>query len=217
MSTFRRIGPKLFLGGIVLGVFLIGWANRYSIAESRPQDLPAPAPSGGAKEALPSATPESIKPESAAASPGSAPAEALALPSVSKDALSPEPILNPITASPAPAPVVVGPDHSPIEAEDPEKVATEFLEQNQKLAEAQLKALKEEAQKLKARLTKVEAGIKRWDRLLVALNQSQGAAAVEGADPERPVFKSEAKVPAEAHDDAPPPTRAEPGSKRPNP
>ena len=75
--------------------------------------------------------------------------------------------------------MVVGPDHSPLEAEDPEKVANDFLEHNHKFAEAQLKALKEEAEKLKARLAKVEAGIKRWDRLLEALKQSGGTARIE--------------------------------------
>ena len=73
----------------------------------------------------------------------------------------------------APAPVPVAPGDATPDADDPEKVATAFLEQNQKLAEAHLKTLKEEAEKLKARLLKVEAGIKRWDSLLEALKHSR--------------------------------------------
>jgi nucleotide-binding universal stress UspA family protein len=216
MSTIRRIGPKLFLGGIILAVFLIGWANRYSIAQSRTQDVPPPAaPAERPKEALPQVPAEPVKTDVAApALPGPGPLGADSPPPLGlKEAPSREPVPIP-TSAPAPPPVVVGPDHSPIEAEDPEKVASEFLEQNQKLAEAQLKALKEEAEKLRARLTKVDAGIKRWDRLLVALIQSQGAAAVEKADGERPARKWDAKPPAAPLDEQLAP-HTEPGSEVP--
>ena len=53
-----------------------------------------------------------------------------------------------------------------------------FVEQNQKMAESQLKNLKDEEAKLRDRLRKVEAGIKRWESLLGALKQSQGSVAV---------------------------------------
>jgi phage shock protein A len=74
----------------------------------------------------------------------------------------------------ATAPYTVASGTAPVEMDDPEKTATAFLEQNQKLAETNLKALKEEAEKLRARLTKVEAGVRRWERLLEALKQSEG-------------------------------------------
>ncbi len=57
---------------------------------------------------------------------------------------------------------------------DPERAAFAFAEENQKQAETRLKALKEEEAKLKARLQKVESGIRRWESLLAALKQSQG-------------------------------------------
>jgi len=57
--------------------------------------------------------------------------------------------------------------------EDPERVVKAFVEQNQKLAETQLKNLNDEAEKLRTRLHKVEAGIKRWETLHEALKQSQ--------------------------------------------
>jgi hypothetical protein len=68
---------------------------------------------------------------------------------------------------------------SPVnDLDDPEKAAMAFVEQNQKLAESQLKNLKDEQAKLRARLQKVEGGIKRWEALLGALKQSQGSVAV---------------------------------------
>jgi hypothetical protein len=203
MSTIRRLGPKLVFCGIICGLFLIGWATRYSIAQGRTQDAPPPTALGStSKETPPQVKPETVKAEPAPALPGPLNAEAVEPPSV-KEIPSPEPL--PIsTSAPAPPPVVVGPDHSPIELDDPEKVATEFFEQNQKLAEAQLKALKEEAQKLRVRLTKVEAGIKRWDRLLIALGQSQATAAVEKAGDERPASTTDATPPAAANSESRP-------------
>jgi hypothetical protein len=59
------------------------------------------------------------------------------------------------------------------ESDDPEKAALAFVEQNQKLAESQLKNLKDEEGKLRSRLQKVEGGIRRWEALLGALKQSQ--------------------------------------------
>ncbi len=53
-----------------------------------------------------------------------------------------------------------------------------FVEQNQKMAESQLTSLKAEEAKLRDRLRKVEAGIKRWESLLGALKQSQASSAV---------------------------------------
>ncbi len=175
MSTIRKIGPKLFLCGIICGLLLIGWASRYSIAQGRTQEVPPQIPSGGEpKEAPPQAKPETVGAEPALALPGPVdltPGDATPPPGP-KNAPNSKPLSSSTSRA---APVVVGPDHSPIEAEDPEKLAGQFLDQNQRIAEAQVKSLKEEAEKLKTRLTKVEAGIKRWERLLVAFKQSQEA------------------------------------------
>ena len=61
---------------------------------------------------------------------------------------------------------------------DPETAALVFVAENQKLAELQLRNLKDEEAKLKARLLKVQAGIKRWESLAQALKQSQESVAV---------------------------------------
>lgn len=217
MSTIRKIGPKLFLCGIICGLFLIGWASRYSIAQERTQDVPPQIPSGGEpKAAPPQAKPETVAAEPTLALPGPVeltPGDA-ASPPGPKEAPSPKPLSS---STSAPAPVVVGPDHSPIEAADPEKLAGEFLDQNQKIAEAQVKSLKEEAEKLKARLTKVEAGIKRWERLLVALKQSREAAALGGANDDRAVPEPAASKLTLSGTvlDEPKSIRTEPGSNAP--
>jgi hypothetical protein len=186
MSTEWKIGPKLALCGIVCGFVLVGWATRYSIAQNSAQKVPLPPTSSGSdslpkvdepKSAVPQTKPESTASELAPTLPDSGPADPLAVPSL-KGESSPLPAGSTPSAG-APAPVTIGPDHAATEADDPEKVAIAFLEQNQKLADAQLKALKEEAEKLKARLTKVESAIKRWDRLLGALKGSQESAGTE--------------------------------------
>ena len=46
------------------------------------------------------------------------------------------------------------------------------------MAESQLKSLKAEEAKLRDRLRKVEAGIKRWESLLGALKQTQGSVVI---------------------------------------
>jgi hypothetical protein len=231
MPAISKIGPKLAFFGIVCGLFLVGWATRYSVAQNPAQDvpppsIPAPDPSPPKTEApkpapLPAKT-ETIGADVAPQLPDPGPTDSLSVPSLNA-AQDFAPAVSSKVAG-APAPVTVGPDHSPAEGDDPEKVANAFLEQNQKLAEAQLKALKDEAEKLRARLTKVEAGIKRWDRLLVALAQSQGTTEPQPAFTkvgteviETPGAREDLKLPPAARDevgpDEAPPARAKPGKK----
>jgi nucleotide-binding universal stress UspA family protein len=217
MSIVWKFGPKLALCGVVCGLCLVGWAGRFSIAQSRLQDAPAPVD----KPEEPKAAVPDVKaelPKSKLELPKSESARPLPAPPVGDPGYDPSlSLVNPL----APAPVVVGPDHSPLEAADPEKVASDFLEQNQKMAEAHLKALKEEAEKLKARLTKVEAGIKRWDRLLEAFKQSGNATtaaegAVEPAAKHQPAAaKQDLGLPHATKEEAQP-APAEPGPKLPD-
>jgi hypothetical protein len=72
----------------------------------------------------------------------------------------------------------IGPDASRLlagENDDPEKTVQAFVAQNRKVAESQLKNLKDEGEKLRARLQKVEGGIKRWEALLAALEKGSAA------------------------------------------
>ncbi|AMV38849.1 hypothetical protein [Planctomyces sp. SH-PL62] len=62
--------------------------------------------------------------------------------------------------------------------DDPDARARSFVERNRKEAEEQLKVLREESAQLKARLGRIEAGIRRWEALADALNRSEDKAAV---------------------------------------
>ena len=53
--------------------------------------------------------------------------------------------------------------------EDPEKSAQSFVEHNEKEIEDYLKKLSNEAAELRTRLSKLESGITKWERLLTAL------------------------------------------------
>ena len=57
--------------------------------------------------------------------------------------------------------------------EDPELSAQSFVERNEKEAEERLKALTAEAEQLRARLNKLESGIKKWENLVNALKTAQ--------------------------------------------
>lgn len=71
------------------------------------------------------------------------------------------------------------------------------------MAESQLTSLKAEEAKLKDRLRKVEAGIKRWESLVGALKQSQGSVAIVGPGGNPGNWK-------QAESDEPGPQRLEP-------
>jgi hypothetical protein len=134
---------------------------------------------------------------------------------------SPEPLPSPpalgeTKSVPAPAaadlPFNSTPD-VPIASEndDPEKTVQAFVDQNRKTAEDQLKSLKSEAERLRARLHKVEAGIKRWELLLTALDKSEAAAKdLEAPRPKARVSKAESPIPSSAPLDLPPPGPDEP-------
>ena len=69
---------------------------------------------------------------------------------------------------------------SSLETDDPEKNVQSFVEQNRKVAETHLRSLKDEGEKLRARLQKVERGISRWEAVLSALEKSSPAASPKG-------------------------------------
>ena len=88
----------------------------------------------------------------------------------------PQPLLAPTlgtSPSPQPSATVSSNPSTAADSEDPEKAVQSFVEQNQKEAETQLKNLRDEQAKLRARLQKVEAGIKRWEVLVEALKMSK--------------------------------------------
>jgi len=104
------------------------------------------------------------------------------------DLTVPAPALKSAAPTPAPARAlspaddeapVSRSDQHPLGTDDPEKDAQAFTEQYRKMAESQLKALRKEEARLRARLEKVESGITRWQALLEALKQSESVSVVE--------------------------------------
>ncbi len=186
MRSPSWIPLRLALAAFVAGVALIGWVARSTRAQDGPRNQPTlPAP------------PEELKPL-----PPSAPLELL--PAASPDATPSAPLLAPgsLPSSDPTAPIPAGPA-----TDDPEKNARAFVEQNRKVAQDELKKLKDEAERLRTRLGKVEGGIRRWEALLAALENSEKTP--------RPAFKplSEAPTDLEPAPSARPPKISSPTSR----
>ena len=180
MQFDSRITPKLTIAVLVVGMTFIGWVARGSRAQDpcpapdrylirryrRRADPPAPRPAGNDCRAQHSARRRS----GGAHGPDRADAgirrRAPRHPYTTKES----------TADPAPSPPLAVVD-------DPEKAAQAFVQANEKQAESQLKALTDEAEKLRTRLRKVEAGIKRWEALEQALRKSQAVDTAAGPKP----------------------------------
>ena len=159
-----RVPPPLAVAVLLAGLIGISWllVQRTSAQDTPATTTPTPA-------------------ESPVLSPGK-------VPILRAEEPRPEPLDQPDTlrgappSSPLPAkrdPFELSPATAPgltVENDDPEKSVQAFVTQNRKVAEGQLKSLKSEAERLRARLQKVEAGIKRWESLVSALDQSEGAA-----------------------------------------
>jgi len=177
-----RIRPQLAVAVAVAGLVGIGWVARTTLAQKSP---PPPAETLPAPVSLPGqekADPFSAQP------PPTAPV------------VSAGSTVELQTASGLP---------SAGESEDPEKNVQAFVEQNRKVAESQLKNLKDEAEKLRARLQKVEAGIRRWEALLTALQTSEaGPADLEPIPQARHGFNTRAvPAPSSSRPQASPPRR----------
>jgi hypothetical protein len=177
------ITGALVIGGLVAGFILFGWVARISTTPKPPRTLApivmsgARAPSSSEKPKIDQPHPSVPIPAAAAAAPAKPPDDRKVptpAPGPSAISINKDLVADVIKPGPPPPPVQAVAN----EVEDPEKVVTVFVEQNQKRAETQLKHLKDEAEKLRTRLRKVDAGIKGWESLLEALRQCHGAAAI---------------------------------------
>jgi hypothetical protein len=169
-----RIPSRLGMTVVLVSVALMGWGLMRSTGA---QDVPKPT--GPAKSAAVLQDPEP-KRVPIAATPAEMPAPPLApevLPESSVPKLPETPVLGSL---PAVEPASAAPAATAGQNDDPEKAVQAFVEQNRKVAEAQLKGLKDEEQKLRGRLQKVEGGIKRWEALLAALDKSSPAGSSKG-------------------------------------
>jgi hypothetical protein len=93
-------------------------------------------------------------------------------------------------------------------ADDPEKEAGAYVEKTRREATAAVKALRDEAEALRARLKKVEAGLRRWEALLSALDPEGHWEKAEHvtAEGSPPVQAAEPAVLEPVPSDVPPPT-----------
>jgi len=177
-----RINLKVVVAAVIAGVMLIGWVSRSTRAQNSPQDVKQPQPSKAA--GTPGTSPEVFPSPSTSVS---------ALPIASEPALESSvpklpdsSVLDPLPSPPQGTSQPFSKVDSAVarppgdENDDPEKNVQAFVEQNRKVAEGQLKSLKDEAEKLRARLQKVEGGIKRWEALLAALEKSGPAGSSKG-------------------------------------
>jgi len=107
-------------------------------------------------------------------------------PSDPPPAPSADPAISPATVQAVA--VDATPEPSPAKA-DPVATVETFVERNRKEAESAIQTLTTEADNLKARLTKVEAALVRWQNFSRALNADQPAAQPDGPVINKPNWK----------------------------
>jgi hypothetical protein len=184
VPSISKRAPKLACVAAFVAVCVIGWVTEATLAQDpaeTPGSFPSPdkvAAAPAPVQGRPSPSREPAKLLVGSESPASPHEPPVGLPSAETVPAAPTPTADLLAsgANSAPeSPIELSPINDP---DDPEKAAMAFVEQNQKLAESQLKNLKDEQAKLRARLQKVEGGIKRWEALVGALKQSQGSVVV---------------------------------------
>ena len=186
MLKISTVTSRLILTGMMVGSCLWFTASRGGLAQDAKQDpagslliVDGPGqtePAGKKTEASPAAAVIEAPAAELPALDSSVPAApGRDVPQLTADSPPPG------SATPPPGDLASGVNSSPntLETDDPEKNAQAFVERNRKQAEAQLKTLKDEAERLRARLRKVNSGIKRWEALLGALKQSETVSIVE--------------------------------------
>jgi hypothetical protein len=165
---------KVVCVAVFAALCLIGWVAEATLAQDPPTPS-APSPVPDAPPASDSVPQDPVSGDAAAPA-GTAPAPPpLAELTPASPGFEPTAIRKSKEAVVAPAAASADGQLSVSDPDDPEKAAILFVETNRQLAESQLKNLKDEEAKLRTRLQKVEAGIKRWETLLGALKQSEGS------------------------------------------
>ena len=149
MRHAYRFAPRLALALALAGLTLVGWVARSTQAQ------------------------DGAKPRADAEKPADLP-----LPSPPSQESTPGTPLGLTEPQAAPLPPVLDNKEAaastPVPAnDDPEQNARAFVERNRKEAQDELKNLRDEEKRLRARLGKVEAGIRRWEALLTALDSSE--------------------------------------------
>jgi hypothetical protein len=184
MMTPARIVRTIGIVGLVGWMALVGWVAKSTQAQNGGQNL-APLPPAADASDLPPVAAEPPKKQNGR--------DAIPLPVAPESGTSATADQSPLSHAPLPArpepPEPADPtshlsgsrrlsaqndNPPPPSSDDPEQSAQSFVERNQKEAEDHLKALTAEAQQLRARLAKLESGIRKWQSLVNALRSSQG-------------------------------------------
>jgi hypothetical protein len=187
-----RIPSRLGMAVVIASVILMGWGLMRSTGAQDVPKITTPATSAAVlQDTEPKRVPDAAKPVETAAPP----LESEVLPESSVPKLAdtkgvevPPPV-TPAFGMPPTAPAATEGQN-----DDPEKTVQAFVEQNRKVAEARLKGLKDEEQKLRGRLQKVEGGIKRWEALLAALDKSSPAGSSKGLSLSEPRVRERPRV-----------------------
>jgi hypothetical protein len=186
MMAPARIVRLVGITGLIGWLGLVGWVAKSTRAQNGGQPRQAVPPSSrdeiAGRDAAP---PPALAPTAAsgaasaavtAPSPAQDNSAALSVPKLAADQapLPVEPGSVPVAGDkPVAASEPVGTVPSIAAGDDPEQSAQSFVERNQKEAEVHLKALTAEAERLRARLTKLESGIRKWESLVSALKAAQ--------------------------------------------
>jgi hypothetical protein len=151
VRSVSRMTPPLAVALAIAGLISIGWVARSTRAQDGPK-----------------ASPPAEKPAESSPAPTPLPQDSAPAPSADL----PLPQSAPATVADSGA-VAVAPSPAAPANDDPEQNARTFVERNRKEAQDELKKLRDEEKRLRTRLGRVEAGIRRWESLLVALDNSE--------------------------------------------
>ncbi|MGO9598034.1 MAG: hypothetical protein ACLP7Q_08565 [Isosphaeraceae bacterium] len=187
MMTPTRILRFIGIAGLVGWLGMVGWVAKITWAQNRGHaEPPLPPPPVASKALANEPAPPPIGPDQGPA-PAPAPSADSAVPKPGDPAPSPMVERGAATSLQEEAPELAAaflsapPGDQPALSEDPEQSSQSFVERNQKEAEEHLKALTAEAELLRARLAKLESGIKNWRSLVHALKTAQGQATTSTA------------------------------------
>jgi hypothetical protein len=180
--------PTLAWAGIAMVLVVVGWVAKTTVAQDRRQKPPPTAAVADPATPPPSLSEDLDVPTIKAAEPSNIVVSSPNFLDISQSAspasppepnqVSPRSSLEEIAAANDNSAGSRSASSASSASADPETAALVFVAENQKLAESQLRNLKDEESKLKARLLKVQAGIKRWESLAQALKRSQESVAV---------------------------------------
>jgi len=203
MMTPTRIVRMIGIAGLVCWMGMVGWAAKTTRAQNDGQNPPALPPVATKPDDLTKAAPETPKARSndapaplpVAPEADMSPNPPPPLPPVGKHPAAKEESLSTSPALGIPAPTqqasaasepaglrTLPESQTAPSTDDPEQSAQSFVERNQKEAEDHLRALTAEAQQLRARLAKLESGIKKWQCLVSALKSSEGLPSITTAN-----------------------------------